>query len=113
MGHLTPIRGLRGGDLMFRHLPGPTPFSAREYQRTLGPQQTSVEYFFDVYIFKLVMEVSKCPEAERGQGPSTSAWPSAPLPCFPWLPLPFLWVDFKGSQFQKSSHFTPTLFEFF
>ena len=64
---------------MFRHLPGPTPFSAREYQRTLGPQQTSVEYFFDVYIFKLVMEVSKCPEAERGQGPSRHQDVAQPL----------------------------------
>lgn len=50
---------------MFRHLPGPTPFSAREYQRTLGPQQTSAECFFEMYIFKLVMEVAKRPEAER------------------------------------------------
>lgn len=54
---------------MFHHLPGPTPFSAREYQRTLGPQQTSAECFFEMYIFKLVMEVAKRPEAERGPGP--------------------------------------------
>lgn len=54
---------------MFHHLPGPTPFSARKYQRTLGPQQTSAECFFEMYIFKLVTEVSKRPEAERGPGP--------------------------------------------
>ena len=89
MGHLTPIQGTRGGDPMFRHLPGLTPFSAREYQHTLGPQQTSVEYFFDVYIFKLVMEVSKHPEAERGPGPQHVCMAISPAALLPSIASTF------------------------
>lgn len=74
---------------MFRHLPGPTPFSAREYQRTLGPQQTSAECFFEMYIFKLVTEVSKRPEAERGPGPQHVCMAISPAALLPLVASTF------------------------
>ena len=69
--------------------------------------------FLRCIFLSLLRKFPSAPRQRGGQGPSPSAWTSAQLPCFPQLPLPFLWADFKGSQFQKSSHFTPTLSEFF